>query len=442
MALSSCQRGCSSRTVGIARSELRTSSSRGCPCAPCASRSPWGAAAGAAAGVLLAASPFDAHAVSQLDIPATSPNEAVQPLAGLEPNPSTNARSILRNALPVENKPIREVQANLEQINEDLRIPGVNISGVQKAANKSMKIMSKQRKKIEDDIVSDSARPAIDKLDSGLQELKTIADNNDKQRIPVKQQELLGYVSDIEQAMIEDFPFEVPEELSSLPQLKGRATVDANVRVKDNSEISSGTLRILLDGYNAPVTAGNFVDLVQRKFYDGLSVQRADGFVVQTGDPEGSADGFVDPATNEVRRIPFEVMVRGDKAPTYYETLEEQGRPRAQPALPFNAFGTLAMARSEFETNSASSQIFWLLKEAELTPSGANILDGRYAVFGYLVDGQNILNELKVGDTIESMKVVSGSENLVNSSLNRSVGSNGNGSESTATGDEQQAGSA
>jgi cyclophilin family peptidyl-prolyl cis-trans isomerase len=227
-----------------------------------------------------------------------------------------------------------------------------------------------------------------------------------------------------------------------LPQLKGRATVDASVRVKDNSEISSGTLRILLDGYNAPVTAGNFVDLVQRKFYDGLSVQRADGFVVQTGDPEGSADGFVDPATNEVRRIPFEVMVRGDKAPTYYETLEEQGRPRAQPALPFNAFGTLAMARSEFETNSASSQIFWLLKEAELTPSGANILDGRYAVFGYLVDGQNILNELKVGDTIESMKVVSGSENLVNSSLNRSVGSNGNGSESTATGDEQQAGSA
>ena len=143
-----------------------------------------------------------------------------------------------------------------------------------------------------------------------------------------------------------------------------------------------------------------------------------------------------------MRLTSFEVMVRGDKAPTYYETLEEQGRPRAQPALPFNAFGTLAMARSEFETNSASSQIFWLLKEAELTPSGANILDGRYAVFGYLVDGQNILNELKVGDTIESMKVVSGSENLVNSSLNRSIGSNGNGSESTATGDEQQVGSA
>ena len=33
-----------------------------------------------------------------------------------------------------------------------------------------------------------------------------------------------------------------------------------------------------------------------------------------------------------------------------------------QPALPFNAFGTLAMARSEFEADSASSQVFWLLK--------------------------------------------------------------------------------
>ena len=46
-------------------------------------------------------------------------------------------------------------------------------------------------------------------------------------------------------------------------------------------------MRIIVDGYNAPVTAGNFVDLVQRGFYDGMAIQRADGFVVQTGDPDG-----------------------------------------------------------------------------------------------------------------------------------------------------------
>lgn len=64
----------------------------------------------------------------------------------------------------------------------------------------------------------------------------------------------------------------------------------------------------------------------------------------------------------QVRRIPFEVMVRGDKAPVYEETLEDLGRFNDQPALPFNAYGTMALARGEFEANSGSSQVFWLLK--------------------------------------------------------------------------------
>lgn len=59
---------------------------------------------------------------------------------------------------------------------------------------------------------------------------------------------------------------------------------------------------VVLDGYNAPVSAGQFLDLVMRGFYDGMEVQRADGFVVQTGDPEGPADGYVDPKTGETRR--------------------------------------------------------------------------------------------------------------------------------------------
>lgn len=85
-------------------------------------------------------------------------------------------------------------------------------------------------------------------------------------------------------------------------------------------------------------------------------------------------------------RIPLEIKAEGQKVPLYEESFEDIGRPNDQPALPFNAFGTLAWARSEFENNSASSQIFWLLKESELTPSGANLLDGRYAVFGYIVE--------------------------------------------------------
>lgn len=63
-----------------------------------------------------------------------------------------------------------------------------------------------------------------------------------------------------------------------------------------------------------------------------------------------------------MRRIPFEVMVKGDKQPFYEETLEDAGRFTDQPILPFNAYGTMALARGEFEANSGSSQVFWLLK--------------------------------------------------------------------------------
>ena len=49
-----------------------------------------------------------------------------------------------------------------------------------------------------------------------------------------------------------------------------------------NPNQKRGSLTVVLDGYNAPVSAGNFVDLVQRKFYDGMEVQRSDGFVVQS----------------------------------------------------------------------------------------------------------------------------------------------------------------
>lgn len=57
-----------------------------------------------------------------------------------------------------------------------------------------------------------------------------------------------------------------------------------------------------------------------------MPVQRSDGFVVQSGDPEGPADGFIDPATGKLRTVPLEIMVQGDKLPAYGETLEELGR--------------------------------------------------------------------------------------------------------------------
>lgn len=87
------------------------------------------------------------------------------------------------------------------------------------------------------------------------------------------------------------------------PPLQGRATLEMKVHCNETPEGPQDVVQtIVLDGYNAPVSAGQFMDLVQRKFYDQMDIQRADGFVVQFGDPEGPEDGFVDPATKTIRR--------------------------------------------------------------------------------------------------------------------------------------------
>lgn len=44
--------------------------------------------------------------------------------------------------------------------------------------------------------------------------------------------------------------------------------------------------------------------------------------MVQTGDPVGPAEGFIDPSTEKTRTIPLEIMVDGEKAPFYGSTLE------------------------------------------------------------------------------------------------------------------------
>ncbi|KAI3871424.1 hypothetical protein MKX03_030767 [Papaver bracteatum] len=332
--------------------------------------------------------------------------------------PIKDPEALLRYALPIDNKAIREVQKPLEDITESLKVSGTKALD---SAERNLKQASRALKQGKSLILTGVAeskkehgKEMLDKLEAGMDEFEQIILDKSRDKIAPKQKELLSYVGGVEEDMVDGFPYEVPEEYRSMPLLKGRATVDMKVKVKDNANLEECVFRIVLDGYNAPVTAGNFVDLVERHFYDGMEIQRADGFVVQTGDPEGPAEGFIDPSTEKPRTIPLEIMVDGEKTPVYGETLEELGQYKAQTKLPFNAFGTMAMAREEFEDNSGSSQVFWLLKESELTPSNANILDGRYSVFGYVVKNEDLLADLKVGDVIESIQVVSGLDNLVN----------------------------
>ena len=52
------------------------------------------------------------------------------------------------------------------------------------------------------------------------------------------------------------------------------------------------------------------------------------------------------------------------------------------------------------------------LYEAELTPAGLNLVDGRNAAFGYVVEGFNVLEELTTDDRIRSIKLIDGADGL------------------------------
>ncbi|MBD2207404.1 peptidylprolyl isomerase [Calothrix sp. FACHB-1219] len=322
-------------------------------------------------------------------------------------NAITDGRSLLRYALPIKNEPVRRLQASLEDIKSQLR-GNRRWGAISKDISKAAKVLDQPSKILAS--VPEERQPQVqawlEELKSGVNELQEIAKVKDKEKVKSERDRLLNLVSLVEESMVKEFPFEVPQEYSNLPQLKGRATVD----IKTNK----GNLTVVVDGYSAPVTAGNFVDLVQRGFYNGLEFTRSEeSYFLQSGDPPGKDVGFIDPKTGKYRAIPLEVLVQGDKAPTYGVTLEDAGRYLDMPVLPFSSFGAVVMARPESQVNGASSQFFFFLFEPELTPAGRNLLDGRYAVFGYLTEGEEILDKLKAGDKIESATVVQGIENLV-----------------------------
>lgn len=322
-------------------------------------------------------------------------------------NAITDGKALLRYALPIDNKPVRQLQASLEDISNQLRA-NKRWSAIASDLKKASRIIDAPNKLLASIPETDQtkAKTIIDQIKTDIESLQEIAEVKDKEKTLIQRAKTLNLIGELEQMMVTGFPYEVPAEYSNFPQLKGRATVAIKT--------SKGDLTVVVDGYSAPVTAGNFVDLVKRGFYNGLEFTRSEeSYVLQTGDPAGKEVGFVDPKTKQYRSIPFEVLVEGDKQPTYGTTLEEAGRYTDMPVLPFSSFGAMALARPERDVNGGSSQFFFFLFEPELTPAGRNLLDGRYAIFGYLTEGREVLDALKAGDKIESAKVVDGLQNLV-----------------------------
>lgn len=324
-------------------------------------------------------------------------------------NAITDGRTILRYALPIKNPAVRKLQTTLEEISTPLRLSRNRLTLINPNLTQAERILTVKQADLLASVTSDRKEEAgliITQLQMGINQMRTYVEEQNRAALWPKRAELLEMVGQLEELMVEKFPFAVPEEYSNLPQLKGRATIAV--------ETEQGNLTLVVDGYSAPITAGNFVDLVNRGFYNGLKFTRAeDSYVLQIGDPPGDAEGFIDPKTKEYRAIPLEVLVQGDKSPTYGITLEDAGRYLDQPVLPFSSFGALGMARPGEDPNGGSSQFFFFLFEPELTPAGLNLLDGRYSIFGYVVEGKEVLEKLKAGDKITSAKVISGLDNLV-----------------------------
>jgi len=191
---------------------------------------------------------------------------------------------------------------------------------------------------------------------------------------------------------------------SPVPCLSGKAVVGL--------QTSKGEVQISLDGKDAPLTAGNFVDLVKRGVYNGTVFHRVVRepvpFVVQGGDPT-SADprvpaanygmgNFVEPASGEPRAVPLELKLRRQNEIRYGETLRSASQIRE--LVLTHQRGAVAMARSN-EPNSASAQFYVAL---EALPE----LDGRYAVFGQVTKGMEVIDRIRQGDRIIKATLLEG----------------------------------
>lgn len=166
---------------------------------------------------------------------------------------------------------------------------------------------------------------------------------------------------------------EVPEKPEVLPT--------ATIKIKNY-----GTMEAELYPHKAPNTVNNFIELANKKFYDGLIIHRVQkDFVIQGGDPEGTGIG------GPGYEIKGEFFENGFNVNDISHTK-----------------GVLSMARTQYQLDSAGSQFFIMTDDATQ-------LDGAYAAFGKLISGEDVLDKLNVvkvnGQTpierieIESIKI-------------------------------------
>ena len=129
-----------------------------------------------------------------------------------------------------------------------------------------------------------------------------------------------------------------------------------------------GIMKLELYPDVAPISVNNFISLVKKGFYDGLTFHRViPGFMIQGGCPDGNGTGGPG------------YTIKGEF--TMNNVKNDLSHTR----------GVLSMARAA-EYNSGGSQFFIMHKDV-------NQLDGQYAAFGKLIEGEDVLDKIAAVQT-------------------------------------------
>lgn len=145
-------------------------------------------------------------------------------------------------------------------------------------------------------------------------------------------------------------------------------------------ETTKGSFTAELYADDAPGTVANFEKLVGEGFYDGIVFHRViPDFVVQGGDPQ-------------TKHLPLDNPRIGSGGPGYTIKCETKGNPRTHEE------GALSMAHAGRDTGG--SQFFIVLNEGN-----CRHLNGVHTVFGKVVQGMDVVRQLRRGDRMESVTI-------------------------------------
>lgn len=352
-------------------------------------------------------------AAAALQLTAADPSWAVlnSPNARI---PRT-AEAALRRSIPAFNPEVATIQKKLEDIAFLLRIPQRKPWG-NMAADVAVSLKAfENREQLLAGIPAEqqaAGEQLLDAMFAKLKQLELAVKTQQADFVDVRVADALRQVSDLELLQAPGLPFSLPKEYASLPHLVGRATVELTVEKADDSlafvdNVNGGLskqakIRITLDGYSAPISAGNFVVNVLDGLYDNRPIQASYASVITPGDP-----------VKQRPPIPLENLPAGTFDPLYRLPLDVQSG--ELPVLPLSISGSVSMTHVPGTESFLSGDEWFIFKfdKQQAGLSGLSFDEGTFGVFGYVTSGMDSVAKLQTGDVIRSAKLISGRERLV-----------------------------